>query len=72
MACLDCGSIDMKRTEHDASCDCGYCCIQCYLLATFESLDDNGRCEDCAQEAHEFAMADMYDRAKDLRKYGDT
>lgn len=48
---------------HADDCDCGDCCFECGNVA---SIDDDGRCESCAQSRIE-SDADAY---HDLMKEG--
>lgn len=55
--CADCG----YRTRNP------YWCSECCL---HEELD-HGVCCDCGEDRTEHMMAAAYDRAKDIRKYGE-
>lgn len=67
-----CANPPGESMEHEKDCDCGDCCVDCLWAPSrgYLQLNDNGRCTECAQEAHEHRMAAMMDQAKDARKYG--
>lgn len=67
----------MSRTKKEHKCECGAeletyqdSCEECCEHA-FDP-DEGYHCLNCSKDGSEEVLSSAYDRAKDLRKYGDS